>query len=122
MCGAIDTTPVHLHSYPNPNTYRHRRRPPLSHNRKMAKYDVAISTACPRLDYIMVETTNAAQACVELLRRENLGIATFMILLVNGFELLEVKNMVLIAILCWFRGGLLLGSIRLNQSWGVKGS
>lgn len=28
----------------------------------------------------MVETTNAAQACVELLRRENLGVATFMIL------------------------------------------
>jgi len=27
-----------------------------------------------------VETTGAAQACVELLRRENLGVATFMIL------------------------------------------
>ncbi|KAK9039483.1 hypothetical protein V6N11_014683 [Hibiscus sabdariffa] len=45
-----------------------------------AKYDVAISTACPGLDYIVVETTAAAQACVELLRREQLGIATFMIL------------------------------------------
>ncbi|KAG8659531.1 hypothetical protein MANES_02G046500v8 [Manihot esculenta] len=45
-----------------------------------AKYDVAISTACPGLDYIVVETTTAAQACVELLRRENLGVATFMIL------------------------------------------
>ncbi|KAL2564059.1 hypothetical protein AAZV13_19G020400 [Glycine max] len=45
-----------------------------------AKYDVAISTACHGLDYIVVETTNAAQACVELLRRENLGVATFMIL------------------------------------------
>ncbi|QCD92601.1 structural maintenance of chromosomes protein 4 [Vigna unguiculata] len=45
-----------------------------------AKYDVAISTACAGLDYIVVETTNAAQACVELLRRENLGVATFMIL------------------------------------------
>lgn len=45
-----------------------------------AKYDVAISTACSGLDYIVVETTNAAQACVELLRRENLGVATFMIL------------------------------------------
>ncbi|KAJ7970989.1 Structural maintenance of chromosomes protein [Quillaja saponaria] len=45
-----------------------------------AKYDVAVSTACPGLDYIVVETTNAAQACVELLRRENLGVATFMIL------------------------------------------
>jgi nitrate reductase NapE component len=45
-----------------------------------AKFDVAISTACGGLDYIVVETTNAAQACVELLRRENLGVATFMIL------------------------------------------
>ncbi|XP_004293216.1 PREDICTED: structural maintenance of chromosomes protein 4-like [Fragaria vesca subsp. vesca] len=45
-----------------------------------AKYDVAISTACAGLDYIVVETTSAAQSCVELLRRENLGIATFMIL------------------------------------------
>ncbi|MQL91115.1 hypothetical protein Taro_023721 [Colocasia esculenta] len=45
-----------------------------------AKYDVAISTACPGLDYIVVETTVAAQACVELLRKKNLGIATFMIL------------------------------------------
>ncbi|XP_062106651.1 structural maintenance of chromosomes protein 4 [Humulus lupulus] len=45
-----------------------------------AKYDVAISTACHGLDYIVVETTGAAQACVELLRRENLGVATFMIL------------------------------------------
>ncbi|XLT40970.1 hypothetical protein HN873_072262 [Arachis hypogaea] len=45
-----------------------------------AKYDIAVSTACAGLDYIVVETTNAAQACVELLRRENLGVATFMIL------------------------------------------
>ncbi|XP_031254210.1 structural maintenance of chromosomes protein 4 [Pistacia vera] len=45
-----------------------------------AKYDIAISTACPGLDYIVVETTDAAQACVELLRREKLGVATFMIL------------------------------------------
>ncbi|PKU62666.1 Structural maintenance of chromosomes protein 4 [Dendrobium catenatum] len=45
-----------------------------------SKYDIAISTACPALDYIVVETTDAAQACVELLRKKNLGIATFMIL------------------------------------------
>ncbi|KAM7508004.1 hypothetical protein LguiA_018457 [Lonicera macranthoides] len=45
-----------------------------------AKYDIAISTACGGLDYILVETTAAAQACVELLRRKNLGVATFMIL------------------------------------------
>lgn len=45
-----------------------------------AKYDVAVSTSCGGLDYIVVETTAAAQACVELLRRDNLGVATFMIL------------------------------------------
>ncbi|XP_050230281.1 structural maintenance of chromosomes protein 4-like isoform X2 [Mercurialis annua] len=45
-----------------------------------AKYNVAISTACSGLDYIVVETTAAAQDCVELLRRENLGVSTFMIL------------------------------------------
>ncbi|XP_065854959.1 structural maintenance of chromosomes protein 4-like [Euphorbia lathyris] len=45
-----------------------------------SKYDVAVSTACSGLDYIVVETTATAQACVELLRRENLGVATFMIL------------------------------------------
>lgn len=41
---------------------------------------MAISTACPALDYVVVETTSAAQACVELLRRKSLGVATFMIL------------------------------------------
>ncbi|GFY87733.1 structural maintenance of chromosome 3 [Actinidia rufa] len=46
-------------------------------NEIKVKYDVAISTACPGLDYIVVETTIAAQACVELLRRKNLGVAIF---------------------------------------------
>ncbi|KAJ9564038.1 hypothetical protein OSB04_000004 [Centaurea solstitialis] len=44
------------------------------------KYDVAVSTACSGLDYIVVETTAAAQACVDMLRKNNLGVATFMIL------------------------------------------
>ncbi|XP_052198087.1 structural maintenance of chromosomes protein 4-like [Diospyros lotus] len=58
-----------------------------------AKYDIAISTACPGLDYIVVETTSAAQACVELLRRKNLGVATFMILekQVNHLSRLQEK-------------------------------
>ncbi|KAF8409834.1 hypothetical protein HHK36_002352 [Tetracentron sinense] len=57
------------------------------------KYDAAISTACPGLDYIVVETTGAAQACVELLRRKNLGVATFMILekQVDHFHKLKEK-------------------------------
>lgn len=45
-----------------------------------AKYDVAISTACGGLDFIVVETTTTAQACVELLRTKQLGVATFLIL------------------------------------------
>lgn len=44
------------------------------------EYDVAVSTSCPALDYIVVETTNAAQRCVELLRQRQLGVATFLIL------------------------------------------
>ncbi|KAK8457494.1 hypothetical protein SEVIR_3G196500v4 [Setaria viridis] len=37
-----------------------------------AKYDVAISTAATAgLNYIVVETINSAQACIELLRRRN---------------------------------------------------
>lgn len=45
-----------------------------------ATYDVAVSTACPPLDYVVVDTTSAAQRCVELLRSNNLGVATFLIL------------------------------------------
>ena len=45
-----------------------------------AAYDVAISTACPPLDYIVVDTTSAAQRCVDLLRTNKLGVATFLIL------------------------------------------
>lgn len=50
-----------------------------------AKYDVAISTACSGLDYIVVETTGAAQACVELLRKKSLGVSTFMILVLTMY-------------------------------------
>lgn len=45
-----------------------------------AKFDIAASTACPALDYIVVDTTSAAQRCVELLRKRQLGVATFLIL------------------------------------------
>ena len=44
------------------------------------KYDVAISTAAPALDYIVVEDTMAAQRAVELLRHRGIGVATFLIL------------------------------------------
>ena len=45
-----------------------------------AKYDIAASTACPALDYIVVDATSTAQRCVELLRQRQLGVATFLIL------------------------------------------
>jgi len=45
-----------------------------------AGYDVAVSTACPALDYVVVDTTAAAQRCVDLLRSNRLGVATFLIL------------------------------------------
>ena len=45
-----------------------------------AKYDVAVSTAAAALDHIVVETTEDAQKCVELLRSRKLGVATFLIL------------------------------------------
>ncbi|XP_057769491.1 structural maintenance of chromosomes protein 4-like [Salvia miltiorrhiza] len=57
-----------------------------------AKYDVAISTACPGLDYIVVEKTAAAQACVELLRSQNLGVATFMILEKQAYHLPKLRE------------------------------
>lgn len=44
------------------------------------KYDVAVSTACPSLHNNVVETVEQGQACIEYLRRQNLGRASFMVL------------------------------------------
>lgn len=44
------------------------------------KYDVAISTACGALDCIVVDTIDTAQKCVELLKTNNVGSATFIAL------------------------------------------
>lgn len=44
------------------------------------KYDVAISTACPSLDNIVVETVDTGQQCIEYLRKNNLGRAKFILL------------------------------------------
>ncbi|GKC42067.1 structural maintenance of chromosomes protein 4 [Tanacetum coccineum] len=46
----------------------------------MPKYDVAISTSVGGLDYIVIETSAAAQACMDMLRKNTLGVATFMIM------------------------------------------
>jgi len=45
-----------------------------------AKYDVAITTACPQLDHIVVDTAEVGQKCIEFLRKNNLGRATFLLL------------------------------------------
>ena len=44
------------------------------------QYDIAVSTAVGALDYVVVETASDAQKCVEYLRRNQLGVATFLIL------------------------------------------
>lgn len=44
------------------------------------EYDVAISTACPRLDDIVVETVECGQQCIEHLRKNKLGYARFILL------------------------------------------
>lgn len=45
-----------------------------------AKYDVAISTSCGRLDNIVVDTVNTAQMCIEFLKSSDIGRATFIAL------------------------------------------
>lgn len=44
------------------------------------KYDVAISTACPSLDNIVVDSVEVGQQCIEYLRKNNLGRANFICL------------------------------------------
>uniref|UniRef100_A0A2K5HN33 Structural maintenance of chromosomes protein n=1 Tax=Colobus angolensis palliatus TaxID=336983 RepID=A0A2K5HN33_COLAP len=41
------------------------------------KYDVAISSCCHALDYIAVDSIDTAQECVNFLKRQNIGVATF---------------------------------------------
>lgn len=44
------------------------------------KYDVAISTACGPLDNIVVDTVDTATACIQFLKENNIGSATFVAL------------------------------------------
>ncbi|KAJ7703280.1 RecF/RecN/SMC [Mycena rosella] len=44
------------------------------------KYDVAISTACPGLHHMVVDQVEQAQSCIQYLREQNLGRATFSVL------------------------------------------
>jgi len=45
-----------------------------------SKYDVAISTCCGRLDNIVVDTVDTAQACIEYLKQYDVGRASFIAL------------------------------------------
>ncbi|KAI0066534.1 hypothetical protein BV25DRAFT_1849078 [Artomyces pyxidatus] len=44
------------------------------------KYDVAISTACGQLHNMVVDTVDQGQACIEYLRNQNIGRASFIVL------------------------------------------
>ncbi|KAL8862522.1 MAG: hypothetical protein Q9178_001020 [Gyalolechia marmorata] len=44
------------------------------------KYDVAISTACPSLENLVVDSVEVGQQCIEYLRKNNLGRANFILL------------------------------------------
>ncbi|KAL1749299.1 RecF/RecN/SMC [Schizophyllum fasciatum] len=44
------------------------------------KYDVAITTACPGLQNLVIDDLNNGQACTEFMRRNNVGRAKFLIL------------------------------------------
>jgi structural maintenance of chromosome 4 len=73
-----------------------------------SKYDCAITTACSSLNFIVVDDTQTGQKCVDFLRKNNLGRASFIILekmrtpemrpnyLPSGaqrlFDLIEVKD------------------------------
>jgi structural maintenance of chromosome 4 len=44
------------------------------------KYDVAISTACPQLENIVVDSVEVGEQCIDYLRKNNLGRANFILL------------------------------------------
>lgn len=57
------------------------------------KYDVAISTAAPGLDSMVVETVETAQACIEYLRKNRLGYANFVCLdKLRSFDLRPIST------------------------------
>ncbi|KZV88820.1 RecF/RecN/SMC protein [Exidia glandulosa HHB12029] len=44
------------------------------------KYDVAVTTACGALNHLVVDTVDQAQACIDYLRKNSVGRASFMVL------------------------------------------
>ncbi|CAH6719721.1 structural maintenance of chromosomes protein 4 [[Candida] jaroonii] len=57
------------------------------------RYDIAISTACPALDSMVVDTVETAQICIQYLRKNNLGYANFICLeKLRKFNLSPIKT------------------------------
>jgi len=69
------------------------------------KYDIAISTACPGLDDIVVDTMQTAVQCVEFLKKHDLGSATFIAL---DKVICEIVHVIVVIILVhrWNVGGM----------------
>ncbi|WVN86971.1 uncharacterized protein L203_102146 [Cryptococcus depauperatus CBS 7841] len=44
------------------------------------KYDVAVTTACPILNHLVVDTVKQGEACIDFLRKGNIGRANIMVL------------------------------------------
>ncbi|EPZ35653.1 RecF/RecN/SMC domain-containing protein, partial [Rozella allomycis CSF55] len=44
------------------------------------EYEIAICTVCSRLDNIVVDSTESAEKCLEIIKKRNLGRATFIVL------------------------------------------
>ncbi|KAK7470998.1 Structural maintenance of chromosomes protein 4 [Stygiomarasmius scandens] len=57
------------------------------------KYDVAISTACGSLHNMVVDTVEQGQACIEYLRNQNIGRASFIVLEKLNFSPNQLQKM-----------------------------
>ena len=55
-------------------------------------YDIAISTACGYLDYIVVDTIKTGEDCINYLRENRFGRASFMCLDKVGQQVSHVRN------------------------------
>ena len=53
------------------------------------KYDVAISTACPALNNIVVDSIEVGQTCIEYLKKNDLGCAKFILL--NELPTMDIR-------------------------------
>lgn len=57
------------------------------------KFDIAISTACPLLDNMVVDTVEVGQLCIEYLRKNQLGFGNFTVLTkLSNFNLNKIQT------------------------------